>query len=121
MKLSQELKDFIISFCKEVKIKNIDAENISLDTSLDLDLNIFDLDMDLFITDFSKRFHIDISTFEWGKEYDYPSGDDMGLLYTTFRSFNYKKDWVKRTCRKLYKPKIYVRDLQSAIENKTFI
>ncbi|GAB3430178.1 DUF1493 family protein [Niabella aquatica] len=121
MKLSQELKDFIISFCKEMKIKNIDAENISLDTSLDLDLNIFDLDMDVFIADFSKKFDIDISGFEWGKKYDYPSGKGMGILYMTLRSFNYKKDWVKRMCRKLYNPKIYVRDLQNAIEIKAFI
>lgn len=121
MKLSQELKNFIIFFCKEVKIKNIDVENINLDTSLDLDLNIFELDIDLFITDFSKKFDIDISTIEWGKKYDYPSGDDMSFLYYIFRSFNYKRNWVKRTCRKLYKPKIYVRDLQNAIENKAFV
>lgn len=121
MELSQELKDFIISFCKEMKIKNIDADNINLDTSLDLDLNIFELDMDLFMTDFSKQFDVDISTLHWGIKYIYPSGDDMGLLYMIFRSFNYKKDWVKRICRKLYKPKIYVRDLQNAIENKAFI
>jgi hypothetical protein len=120
-KLSPELRDFIISYCKEMKIKNIDSAAIDLDTNLDLDLNIFDLDIDLFMTDFTKRFEIDISTLKWGKKYDYPSGKEMNLLYIIFRSFNYKKDWVKRICRKLYKPKVFVRDLQNAIENKVFV
>lgn len=115
-----ELKGFIISFCRDMKIKNIDVESINLDTSLDLDLNIFDLDMDVFIADFTKRFGIDVSTFEWGKKYDYPSGKGMSLLYSILRSFNYKKNWVKNVSRKLYKPKIFVRDIQKVIENKAF-
>lgn len=121
MELFQELKSFIISFCREMKIKNIDVDNIGLDTSLDLDLNIFDLDIDVFLADFSQRFDIDISTFKWGVNFIYPSGEDMNLLYMTLRLFNYKKKWVKKICRKLYTPKIYIRDLQRAIENKVLV
>ncbi len=119
--LSLELKEFVESFCREMKVKNIDLENMDLKTSLDLDLNIFDLDVDVFINDFIKKFDIDISSFEWGKQLEYPSDKDMSTLYSIFRSFNYRKNWVRKICRKLYKPKLFLIDFQNALENKTFL
>lgn len=119
--VSSELIEFIISFCKELNIKNIDIENIYLDTSLDLDLNIFEIDIDVFMNDFVKEFDIDTSNFKWGKQFEYPDGNDVRLLYSFFRSFNYKKKWVKNVCHKLYNPKVFIKDLQMAIERKAFI
>ena len=114
--LSMELKDFIVSFCNEMKIRNINLDDICLNTSIDMDLNIFDSDMDVFLSDFIKRFNIDVSNFECGNRYLYPSGDDMGLMYMVFRSLDYRKEWVRRICKRLYKPKIFVRDFQRAID-----
>ena len=36
-----ELKSFILDFCKRNKIKNIDLSSLNVETSIDLDLNIF--------------------------------------------------------------------------------
>lgn len=108
------LKDFIIDFCKENKIKRIDLDNININTSLDLDLNIFDDDMDLFITEFVNRFKIDYSNFSWEK-YGYPTSS---VLVGIIRGiFGYKSKWVKRVTNFLYMPKLKVQDLQKAIES----
>ena len=120
MTLSPELKEFIINFCEEFKIRNIDIEAINLETSIDLDLNIFDIDLDVFFGDFVEKYKIDITTFKWGDKFQYPSGDDMKLIYSIVRDLNYKKDWVKRACAKYYTPKIRVKDFQYAIDNGFF-
>ena len=120
MTLSPELKELIISFCEEFKIRNIDIEAINLETSIDLDLNIYDIDFDYFLNDFGEKFKIDITKLKWGDKFQYPSGDDMRFIFSILRHFNYKKDWVKRICAKYYTPKVHVRDFQYAIDNGFF-
>ncbi|MNU17090.1 hypothetical protein D3C71_52670 [compost metagenome] len=113
--IQEELVHFIISFCEEMKIKNIDLNNINLNTSIDLDLNIFDDDIDLFVNLFAQQFQIDVSHFEWGKRLIYPTSDKMNFVYSIFRSFDYRKKWVKAICGRLYIPKVFIRDFQNAI------
>ncbi|HVI49019.1 MAG TPA: DUF1493 family protein [Chitinophaga sp.] len=113
-----ELKDFIIDFCKKNKIKRTDLDNLNLDTSLDLDLNIFDDDMDLFLTEFVNRFKIDYSNFSWEK-YGYPTSSALvGIIKGIF---GYRKKWVKRVANFLYTPKLKVQELQKAIESGTLL
>lgn len=107
-----ELKLFILDFCKRNKIKNIDLTDLNIETSIDLDLNIFDIDIDLFMTEFVERFKIDYSTFNWNK-YGYPKGSTLvGVLRILF---GYKRKWVKRIATIIYKPKFFVENLQNAI------
>jgi hypothetical protein len=113
--VSSELQIFIERFCKEVKIKNIQLKNLQADTSVDLDLNIFDLDMDLFISDFVKFFEIDYTGFSW-KKGGYPSAPFSTALIRTF--LDYKQDWVKALARRFYTPKVYISDLQMSIKTK---
>jgi hypothetical protein len=120
MTLSPDLKEFIISFCREFKIRNIDIEALNLETSIDLDLDIFDIDFDYFLNDFGERYKIDITKLKWGDKFQYPSEDDMGIIYCIVRYFNFKKDWVKRMCAKYYTPKMHVKDFQYAIDNGFF-
>ncbi|MGN8072354.1 DUF1493 family protein [Mucilaginibacter sp. 22184] len=108
-----ELKAFIENYILEHKIKNVDLNDLNLNTSLDLDLNLFDVDIDLFITDFVKAFNIDYTKFHW-KNYGYP---DENFTISLIRSFlNYKSDWVKRFAHRVYKPRITVSALQQAIK-----
>ena len=120
MKLSPELREFIITFCKKFNIKHIDIEALNLETSIDMDLDLYDIIFDFFLNDFGERFKIDITKLKWGDKFQYPSGDDMGLIYSIFRSFNYKKNWVTRICAKYYTPKMHVKDFQYAIDNGFF-
>ncbi|WP_447640940.1 MULTISPECIES: DUF1493 family protein [Chitinophagaceae] len=115
-KIRADLKKFIESFCTEMKIKNIDIESIDLDTSIDTDLNIYDLDLDVFVNDFSQQFSVDTKQFDWKKQLAYPDGSDMNFMYIFFRSFNYKRRWVKSICKIFYTPKLFVRDFQNMIK-----
>lgn len=117
-KIQPELKSFIENFIEKNKIKNVDLSKLDLNTSLDLDLNLFDLDMDLFMTDFVKKFNIDYKKFDWDK-YSYPKGSYIILLVRSF--LNYKLDWVKQLAHWLYKPKIKVDNLQQAIKTGVLI
>jgi|GEM_PF-6762292 len=56
------LSDFIVNFCQEMNIKNIDIKMLDLGTSIDLDLNIFDV----FVSDFSQRFDMNKRIFDRG-------------------------------------------------------
>jgi hypothetical protein len=110
--LLPELKIFIETFIVTNNIKNVDLSNLNLNTSLDLDLNLFDLEIDMFLTDFVEMFKIDYSKFNW-KNYGYPDGNFLVLFVRSF--FNYKLKWVKQLAHFLYKPKISIDVLQQAI------
>lgn len=111
--LHPKLKSFIVDYILVHKIKNVDLSDLNLNTSLDLDLNLFDLEIDLFLTEFIQTFNIDYSSFNW-KNYGYPNGSYLILIIRSF--FNYKTKWVKRLAHKLYRPKIRLLTLQHAME-----
>jgi hypothetical protein len=67
------LKEFIVDYCNRYKIRSVDPRSLCLDTSIDLDLDIFDIEIDLFLADFADQFNIDQSKFTWYK-YGYPKG-----------------------------------------------
>ncbi|WP_367866786.1 DUF1493 family protein [Pedobacter sp. WC2423] len=116
--LLPELKVFIGNFILENSIKNVDLSKLNLNTSLDLDLNLFDLEMDLFITDFVNTFNIDYTRFNW-KNYGYP---DDTFIISIVRSFlNYKLNWVRQLAHWVYKPKITVSTLQQAINTGVLV
>lgn len=116
-----ELKNFIIAFCEEFKVRKADFENISLDTSLDVDLSITGDDMAIFMDDFAEAFAIDMTDFQWGKKFKYPSDDNFSTVYEVFRYvLNYQNKWVRNFCHRMYPPGIFVRDLQDAIQAGKF-
>jgi hypothetical protein len=107
-----QLKDFIVDYCTRYKIQKVDPSALSLDTSIDLDLDIFDIEIDLFIAEFAAQFHIDQSKFSWYK-YGYPTGSAGVKLIKTV--FGYKSTWVKRLSQRIYQPKFRVSNLQDAV------
>lgn len=109
-----ESKQFIVDYCRTYKITQIDEDNIGLDTSLDLDLNIYDIELDLFLAEFAEAFNVDNSKFSWYK-YGYPSGSFWVDLLKRF--FGYKSTWVKKFARRIYQPKFNVYHLQSALRS----
>ena len=108
-----QLKDFIIDYCNKYKISEIDAQALSLDTSIDLDLDIFDIEIDLFLDEFTERFRIDNSKFTWYK-YGYPKGS-AGVRAMKM-IFGYNSPLVKKLSHKIYEPKFRVRNLQDAVK-----
>src|SRR5688572_16220267 len=106
-----ELRNFINNFCNKNKIGRKSLQNLSLDTSIYPELNLSDLYLDMFLSDFIEKFHIDYSSFHW-KKYGYPEGY---ILIDFLRLFVYSKPWVKRIADHIYKPKFFVRNLQEAI------
>ncbi|WP_420831816.1 DUF1493 family protein [Polluticoccus soli] len=109
--INKELERFVVDFCHDNKVRNVDLTELSAETSLDLDLNLFDLSIDLFVSDFITRFKLDHSEFNWST-YGYPSPN---AAFIVFRSFNYKLPWVKRMCRRAYQPKITLGVFQDAM------
>jgi hypothetical protein len=108
-----QLKLFITNFCETNKIKNVSLDKLTLNTSIDFDLNIYDITMDLFISDFVNFFNIDYSNFTWESR-GYPK--DV-LIVGIFRSiFGNKYKWVDDFLKLFYKPKIFIQDLQTAIQ-----
>jgi hypothetical protein len=91
----------------------VDPDALTVDTSIDLDLDIFDVEIDLFLAEFTDRFCIDDSKFTWYK-YGYPKGS-MGveMIKTVF---GYRYNWVKKVANKIYKPKFRVQNLQEAMK-----
>jgi len=106
------LKEFIVDYCTRYKIREIDPRALSLDTSIDLDLDIFDIEIDLFLAEFSETFRVDQSKFSWYK-YGYPTGSASVKVLKTV--FGYKSLWVKRLSNRIYKPKFRVSNLQDAV------
>ncbi len=110
--LHPQLRDFIVEYCTKYKIRKVDPCAISLDTSIDLDLDIFDIEIDLFLAEFAEQFHVDQSKFNWYK-YGYPRGSaGVNIIKAVF---GYNKRWVQRLSGRIYKPKFRVSNLQDAM------
>lgn len=113
-----QLKEFIVDYCEKYKILEVDPCSLALDTSIDLDLNIFDIEIDLFLAEFADHFRVDDSKFTWYK-YGYPSGS--ASVYVIKRLFGYRMPWVKRLSQRIYKPKFRVSNLQDAVKTGRLI
>jgi len=111
--IDPQLKDFIVDYCTKYRIRKLDPRALNLDTSIDLDLDIVDIEMDLFIAEFAEQFHIDQSKFSWYK-YGYPTGSAGVKVIKTL--FGYRAPWVKQLSKRIYTPKFRVRNLQDAVE-----
>ncbi|ASU35636.1 DUF1493 family protein [Mucilaginibacter xinganensis] len=107
-----QLKEFIVDYCTKYKIRKIDAGALSLDTSIDLDLDIVDIEIDLFLAEFAEKFRVDQSKFSWYK-YGYPTGSASVKVIRTV--FGYEAKWVKRLSNHIYKPRFRVSNLQEAV------
>ena len=91
----------------------VDPCSLNLDTSIDLDLDIVDIEMDLFLAEFTDTFRIDQSKFSWYK-YGYPTGSaSVNVLKAVF---GYKSSWVNRLSNHIYKPRFRVSNLQDAVK-----
>ncbi|MFD0792923.1 DUF1493 family protein [Mucilaginibacter litoreus] len=112
--LSPQLKEFIIDYCNRYKVKAVDTSAIDANTSIDLDLDIYDIEIDLFLAEFAEHFHVDRSKFSWYK-YGYPKGSTRVRMLKTL--FGYKRPWVKKLAVRCYKPRFKAGILQQAIEN----
>src|ERR1700709_257244 len=110
--INPQLREFIGDYCTRYKIRKVDPLSLSLDTSIDLDLDIFDIEIDLFLAEFSETFRVDQSKFSWYK-YGYPTGSASVKVLKTV--FGYKSPWVKRLSNRIYKPKFRVSNLQDAV------
>ena len=113
-----QLKEFIVDYCDKYKIQKVDPCSLGLETSVDLDLDIFDIEIDLFLAEFVDRFRIDNSKFTWYK-YGYPTGSAGVHLIKTV--FGYRSVWVRRISQKIYKPKFHVSNLQEAVKTGRLI
>ena len=105
-----ELESFLQTFCKNNKIR-IHLPKIELSTTLDKDLNIFDIDMDLLLKEFIKKFEVSISNFNWNNHGGYPH--DSALIGLIKFAFGHNPNF--------YQPKLFVSDLQSAIITRELI
>ena len=108
-----KLKAFIVDYCNRYKITQVDPRTLSLETSIDLDLDIADIEMDLFLAEFSETFRIDQSKFSWYK-YGYPTGSASVKVIKAV--FGYESGWVKKISQRIYKPKFRVSNLQDAVK-----
>ena len=108
-----QLRAFIVEYCDRYKIREVDPYALNLDTSIDLDLDIVDIEIDLFIAEFAEQFRVDQSKFSWYK-YGYPTGSASVNIIKAL--LGYKKPWVQRLSNRIYKPKFRVRNLQDAVQ-----
>lgn len=108
-----EIKDFITGYCDRYKIQKVDPETLTIDTSIDLDLDIFDIEIDLFLAEFADTFRVDDTKFTWYK-YGYPKGSVSVEVIKTV--FGYRAGWVKKLANRIYKPKFRVSNLQEAVK-----
>jgi hypothetical protein len=113
-----QVKKFIVDYCSRYKIAEVDPGCLSLDTSIDLDLDIADIEIDLFLAEFAETFRIDQSKFSWYK-YGYPKGSASVKVIRTV--FGYNSAWVKNISKKLYKPRFLVSNLQDAFKTGRLI
>jgi hypothetical protein len=112
--IQPQLKDFIIDYCNRYKVYRVDPSILDINTSIDLDLDIYDIEIDLFIAEFSDHFNVDTSKFSWYK-YGYPKGSTRVRVLKLM--FGYKRSWVKKLAGYCYKPKFKVAVLQDALQN----
>jgi len=110
--INPQLKEFIVNYCSKYKIRKVDPCTLSLDTSIDLDLDIVDIEIDLFLAEFAETFRIDQSKFSWYK-YGYPTGSASVKVIRTV--FGYNAQWVKKLSNRIYKPRFRVSNLQDAV------
>jgi hypothetical protein len=110
--INPQLREFIVDYCTRYKIRKVDPRTLNLDTSIDLDLDIVDIEIDLFLAEFAEAFRIDLSKFSWYK-YGYPTGSASVKVIRTV--FGYKAQWVKRLSNRIYKPRFRVSNLQDAV------
>jgi len=110
--MNPQLREFIVDYCTRYKIRKVDPRTLNLDTSIDLDLDIVDIEIDLFLAEFAETFRIDLSKFSWYK-YGYPTGSASVKVIRTV--FGYKAQWVKRLSNRHYKPRFRVSNLQDAV------
>jgi hypothetical protein len=108
-----ELKEFITGYCDRYKIRKVNPEALTIDTSIDLDLDIFDIEIELFLAEFADTFRVDNSHFTWYK-YGYPRGSVAVEMLKTV--FGYRSAWVKKLSNRIYKPKFKVANLQEAVK-----
>ncbi len=113
-----QIKEFIVDYCTKYKIQQVDPCALYLDTSIDLDLDIFDIEIDLFLAEFTETFKVDNSKFSWYK-YGYPKGS--ASVKAIKMVFGYHSPWVKKLSHKLYQPKFRVRNLQEAVKSGRLI
>ncbi|MDF2430527.1 MAG: hypothetical protein JWP44_158 [Mucilaginibacter sp.] len=113
-----QLKEFIVDYCTKYRIQKIDPCSLNLDTSIDLDLDIVDIEIDLFIAEFAEQFKVDQSKFSWYK-YGYPTGSASVKVIKAV--FGYKSQWVKRLSNRIYKPRFRVSNLQDAVNTGKLI
>ncbi len=64
-----------MTIVRGIKLQQVDPCALYLDTSIDLDLDIFDIEIDLFLAEFAEAFRVDNSKFTWYK-YGYPNRVD---------------------------------------------
>jgi hypothetical protein len=102
-----ELKKFIAGYCDRYKIQKVDP-----------DLDIFDIEIDLFLAEFTDTFRVDNSRFTWYK-YGYPKGSVTVEVIRTI--FGYRSNWVKKLANRIYKPKFRVGNLQEAVKTGRLI
>lgn len=108
-----QLRQFIVDYCTRYKIRKVNPQELSLNTSIDLDLDIFDIEIDLFLAEFSEKFQIDQSKFSWYK-YGYPTGSASAKLIKSV--FGHHRPWVRRLSHRIYKPKFKISNLQDAVK-----
>ncbi|MBK0378595.1 DUF1493 family protein [Mucilaginibacter segetis] len=116
--INPQLKKFIVDYCDRYKVTRVDPDTITPHTSIDLDLDIFDIEIDLFLAEFAQHFNIDDSKFSWYK-YGYPTGSARVRMLKLL--FNYQRPWVKRVAVRCYKPKFRVSHLQDALNTGKLI
>ena len=109
-----ELKVFITGYCDRYKISRVMPDDLTLDTSIDLDLDIFDIEIDLFLAEFAETFRLDQSKFSWYK-YGYPKGSATVVMVKAL--FGYRSAWVKRLAKRVYQPKFRVYNMQQALKS----
>ena len=112
--LQPGIRTFIADYCNKYKIIQVNPEELSLETSIDLDLDIADIEIDLFLAEFAEHFNIDNSKFSWYK-YGYPKGSvSVKLLRSVF---GYRRRWVRHLSHQMYKPKYKISNLQQAVKS----
>jgi hypothetical protein len=112
--LLPELKSFIIDFCKKYKIRNVDYSSLDTETNIEVDLDIFDLDADMLLSEFVERFNVDYTEFSWNN-YGYPTGTTIiSILKVVFGS---KSIWIQNLSQKFKHTEFKLKNLQEAIKS----
>ncbi|MBZ5856402.1 DUF1493 family protein [Flavihumibacter profundi] len=114
--VNPKLELFIRNFCKQQKIKYV--EPLSLNTNIETELNIFDVDADLFISRFVEEFNIDYSSFNWNK-YGYPVGSSLVAVMSFF--LGRESEYVKKIAKRHKHTTFTIMVLQNALDSGRLI